>query len=145
MTEFHGTKEWIALASFHKLTERYNKNYICVDCGTSKHLESDHVAPVRYKLFRLCMFNLVLRCGTEANGCNNKKSDKLYWRHWQTWLIVGIYAMIKLFCFGFGIVVGLFVVITVGQYIYYDADNGGTIAGTVADNYVEAAKWAVGL
>ncbi len=81
MSDFHSTKEWIALSRFHKAFCRYYKIWYCVDCGYSgEGLDSDHVLPAKHwKMARLWLCNLQLRCGKDTKKkCNQKKGVKLY-------------------------------------------------------------------
>lgn len=78
---FHQTAAWQKLARQHKNIEFFNDNWKCVDCDyTGLDMESDHVLPQKkFKLSRLWMRNLVLRCGSSkkpggGNGCNIKKA-----------------------------------------------------------------------
>jgi len=128
LSEFHGTKEWIALASFHKLTERYKGNYRCVDCSTTKHLESDHVLAVsKYPRYGLRLDNLVLRCGPEAKGCNQKKGNKFYWsiKSIKLWVRYQMKAVL------FFIYAAIVTIILAG-YLYIDCfDNSCTITHAI--------------
>lgn len=71
------------MARTHKAVSRL----ICVDCGSKKDLESDHVLPAsKYKHLRLKLFNLVIRC----KPCNQAKSAKVYLDRYtfRVWLII---------------------------------------------------------
>jgi len=81
--DFHSSKEWTQLAKKHKEKSQLR----CIDCGSKKDLESDHVLPAsKYKHLRLKLFNLVIRC----KPCNQAKSAKVYLDRYtfRVWLII---------------------------------------------------------
>jgi len=89
LSDFHNSAEWVKLSKAHKAISRL----ICVDCGSKKDLESDHVLPAsKYKHLRLKLFNLVIRC----KPCNQAKSAKVYLdRHtFRVWLILSVKGVI---------------------------------------------------
>lgn len=58
--------------------------HACVDCGTTEHLEADHLVPLSVVLadpdtehLAFDLDNLATRCGPRANGCNQRRGAAL--------------------------------------------------------------------
>jgi hypothetical protein len=92
LSDFHSSKEWIALSKKHKALERANGLWRCVGCGYKGELESDHILPVsKYPMLGLWLCNLALRCGP----CNKKKGTKFYVSP-RSLLLLGVYYSVKI-------------------------------------------------
>ena len=117
MSDFHSSKEWIALSKKHKALDRANGLWRCVGCGYKEELESDHILPVsKYPMMGLWLCNLALRCGP----CNKKKGTKFYISP-RSLLLLGVYYSVKIITRGLFLAVLLFV----GRILYYDLTAGG--------------------
>ena len=117
MSDFHSSKEWVALSKKHKALERANGLWRCVDCGYKEELETDHILPVsKYPMMGLWLCNLALRCGP----CNKKKGTKFYISP-RSLLLLGVYYSVKIITRGLFLAVLLFV----GRILYYDLTAGG--------------------
>ena len=142
MSSFHSSKEWVALAKIHKLIQKAKGKYYCVDCKTINHLESDHILPVsKYPMYGLWLCNLALRCGPEAKGCNQKKSDKIYWSIRAVQLLV-IYGMIKILSY---IAKGLVIFILI-RFLWLDHQyNASIITDHIKADINDAYEWVDGI
>jgi len=92
ISDFHQSRQWIALSKRHKALERANGLWRCVDCGYKEELESDHILPVsKYPMMRLWLCNLALRCGP----CNKKKGARVKISP-MSLLLLGVYYSVKI-------------------------------------------------
>lgn len=132
MSNFHQSAQWVKLSKEHKTLR-------CRKCGTDQHIESDHIlSQKRFKMFRLWSFNLQYLCGVEAKGCNLKKSDKLDWWYWKTYLLLGIYGMIKLIKY---LTIGLIIFILI-RYVHIDYQyNDLTVTNHIRADFIRAYEW----
>lgn len=118
ISSFHQSPEWIALSKQHKAIERAYKRWRCKDCGYSgEGLDSDHVLPAKHwKMARLWLCNLELRCGKDTkNKCNQKKGVQLYYTP-RTAKLLGYYIMIK----SFKRLIGLLVIAFFARLLWLD-------------------------
>ena len=118
MSDFHQSKEWIALGKLHKAIERARGRWKCIDCSyRGDDMTSDHVLCVdKYAMFRLWLVNLKLRC----RPCNSKKGTKFYISP-RSLLLLGVYYSVKIITRSLFLAVLLFV----GRILYYDLTAGG--------------------
>jgi len=93
LSDFHSSKEWIALSKLHKVIERARGRWKCTDCSyKGDDMTSDHVLCVKYYgMFKLWLCNLALRCGP----CNSKKGTKFYVSP-RSLLLLGVYYSVKI-------------------------------------------------
>jgi hypothetical protein len=93
VSDFHNSKEWIALSKLHKAIERARGRWKCTDCSyKGDDMTSDHVLCVKYYgMFKLWLCNLALRCGP----CNSKKGTKFYVSP-RSLLLLGVYYSVKI-------------------------------------------------
>jgi len=118
LSDFHSSKEWIALSKLHKVIERARGRWKCTDCSyKGDDMTSDHVLCVKYYgMFKLWLCNLALRCGP----CNSKKGTKFYVSP-RSLLLLGVYYSVKIITRSLCLAVVLFV----GRILYYDLTAGG--------------------
>ena len=117
MSDFHSSKEWIALSKLHKVIERARGRWKCTDCSyKGDDMTSDHVLCVdKYAMFRLWLVNLKLRC----RPCNSKKGTKFYVSP-RSLLLLGVYYSVKMLVRILLIACLLFV----GHIVYLDLRAG---------------------
>ena len=110
LSDFHNSPEWITLARLHKSTAKHYGQFKCVECGSTKDLQSDHILPFKHLPgLGLYLWNLCIRC----RYCNAKKGTKIYF-DWIT--IKACWKVIKL-CFRAVVYRGILVtILTTGVY-----------------------------